>query len=91
MNKEKYINKDSRNNTNINDMSNPSVANQRNDMSISVDNYGNSSNLKKLNLFNNKELYTTPIPNPQSPFPIDILLNLIIVQFIYLIQLIISQ
>ena len=55
MNKEKYINEDLRN---------TSVANQLNAMSISVDNYGNSSYLKKLNRLNNKELYTTPIPNP---------------------------
>ena len=64
MNKEKYINEDLRNNTSFNYISNPSVANQLNAMSISVDNYGNSSYLKKLNRLNNKELYTTPIPNP---------------------------
>ena len=64
MNKEKYINEDLRNNTSFNYISNPSVANQLNAMSISVDNYGNMSYLKKLNRLNNKELYTTPIPNP---------------------------
>ena len=61
----RLITKDSRNNTSIIYMSDPSIANaqtQQNVMSISIDNYENSSNLKKLNrLLNNEELYTNKI------------------------------
>ena len=53
-------------------MSDPSIANaqtQQNVMSISVDNYENSSNLKKLNrLLNNKELYTNKISTSLNSF-----------------------
>ena len=53
-------------------MSDPSIANaqtQQNVMSISVDNYENSSNLKKLNrLLNNEELYTNKISTSLNSF-----------------------
>ena len=71
INKEKFAYKESRNNTSINYMSNPSATNtqtQLNAMSISVDNCGNSSNLKKLNRLNNKELYTNKISISISSF-----------------------
>ena len=58
VNKERSSNKDSRSNTNNNNLiSNPSATNtQVNNVNISLDNYGNTSNLKKLN--RSKEIYT---------------------------------
>ena len=58
LNKEKIGNKDSKNNsTNNNYSSLPSMSNnQINNLSVSIDNFGNASNLKKLN--RNKDMFT---------------------------------
>jgi hypothetical protein len=58
LNKEKIGNKDSKNNsTNNNYSSLPSMSNnQINNLSVSIDNFGNASNLQKLN--RNKDMFT---------------------------------